>query len=222
VYSQARYRGGKQRGKINKRRIASVVSGNDRIFRTKEINDTLDTAVFVLVDTSGSMAGSKYTNAAAAAGMLTDCLGKLNIPHAVYGFSFYNRQNKMIKHKDFGQKTSPDDMALSFCSGNVQMVGNADGEAVLWSHDMLIKQKQKRKVLIVLSDGSPAGHGAHNEVGYLKHVIDDIESKSPVELYGIGIEDDNVKRFYSNCVVLDDSEQLEDKLLEVTKNFMVN
>ena len=219
VFSQARYQGGKKRGKINKRRIATVSTGNDRIFRTKESKDVLDTAVTVLIDNSGSMSGSKYHHAAAAGGMLTDCLSKLNVPHSIYGFSETSGRNNIYVHKTFSERKQVEEVLSSFASNDVRMGCNADAEAVSWAHDQLIGQKQKRKILIVLSDGSPVS--GSNPVKFLKQVVNDIETKSPVEIYGLGIMDKNVKKFYKNHAVIERSDQLEATLLELIKGFMV-
>ncbi|MCY6988216.1 hypothetical protein OYB56_09220, partial [Acinetobacter baumannii] len=64
------------------------------------------------------------------------------------------------------------------------------------------------KIMMVLSDGSPAGGGNSRDLEYhLKEVVKKIE-KSKVDVIGIGIEDDSVRRFYDKHVVIHDVEQL--------------
>jgi len=221
VYSQARYAGGKKRGKINKRAIASITTGNERIFRQKEVKDVLDTSVMLLVDTSGSMSGSKYTHAVAATAMLNDCLSKLNIPHAVYGFTTRS-DNIIYQHKKFNESKSMDDVIASMCSKDIKLSGNDDADSVLFAHDQLIQQKQKRKIMIVLSDGQPTDPSYCNAPAYLKHVVNDIETKSPVEIYGLGILTDCVDDYYSKTRVIDDCSQLEDNLLNLLKESIIS
>jgi hypothetical protein len=225
--SQARYTGGKKKGKINKRAIASISTGNDRVFRTKEVKPILDTAVTLLVDSSGSMAGTKYSHAVAATTMLSETLTKLSVQHEVIGFACNYRNcwsnpykdNVMYVHKKFTDSVDGDKLITNMLSSNVRLMDNSDGDSINVAHDRLIRQKQKRKVLIVLSDGSPAG-GPHNCEEYTRKVIQEIERKSSVEIVGIGIEDRNVEWFYSNHCVIQDASQLEDKLLTVLKEMM--
>lgn len=221
VYSQARYAGGKKKGKINKRAIASITTGNDRIFRTKEVKDVLDTSVMLLVDTSGSMGGSKYTHATAATAMLNDCLSKLNIPHAIYGFTT-SSENKVYEHKRFNQSLDCDSVINNMCSSNIRMSGNDDADSVMFVHDKLIQQKSKRKILIVLSDGQPTDPWGCDAPAYLKKVVGDIETKSPVEIYGLGILTDCVKEYYSKSVVINDCSNLEDSLLNLLKDSILS
>ena len=220
VYSQARYAGGKKKGKINKRSLASVTTGNDRIFRQKEVKDVLDTSVMLLVDTSGSMCGDRYTHAVAATAMLNDCLSKLNIPHAVYGFTYESGKNVMYEHKTFSQSASKDDIIDSMCSSDVEMCGNDDGDAVLFSHDKLIQQKQKRKIMIVLSDGQPTDPRGYPR-RYLKQITHEINTKSPVELYGLGIQTSSVEEYYTKNEVIRDCNNLESTLLNLLKDSIV-
>ena len=218
VYSQAKYVGGKPRGKLNKKAIASITLGNERIFRKKEIKDVLDTVVCLLVDTSGSMSGHKYTCATAATAMMNECLSSLGIPHAVYGFT--TSSNCVIyKHKGFNESKDSDDIIGSMCSGDVYLNGNDDADSVLFAHDQVIRQKQKRKILIVLSDGQPTE--PRNAPEYLKKVVGDIEAKSPVEIYGLGILTTSVKDYYSNNVVINSTNQLEDALLNLIKHAII-
>jgi hypothetical protein len=220
VMSQARYVGGHKRGKINKRVISSVVSGNERIFRQKEVKDVLDTSVLLVVDSSGSMHGSRYTHACAAAASMVECLKKLNINHAVYGFSTGHAGCVVYEHKKFNESgVDSDTIIRRMTSHKVDMNGNADAEALIYTVDKLIKQKQKRKIMIVLSDGQPAGGSNPHE--FLKLTCRDIERNSPCELYGVGIESDCVQHFYSNNKVLNKPSQLEATLLNLFKDAII-
>lgn len=219
VHSQARYQGGKSRGKINKRALARISTGYDRVWRSKEIRDVLDTCVTVLVDSSGSMSGSKYSHATAAALMMNECLSKLAVPHEIIGFSYGWDDNDAYMHKRMSEVVDPDELMGRMLSSEVRMNCNSDGDSINHAHDRLIRNKQKRKILIVLSDGSPAGQAGSQE--YTVRVVKEIEQKSPVEIYGIGIEDTNVSRIYKNFKVINDASELEDALLNTIKSFMV-
>ncbi len=207
-------------GKIDKRKLARlalpVVPGSDswrRSFRKRIPAKKLNTALSLLVDGSGSMGGTKMQLAAGAAGSMVKAIaGPLRIPTAVNGFSTAGHKNVMIPVKDFHEVVHPDDIAKR-CMG-FPMAGNADGEAVLWAADQLLKRREKRKVLIVLSDGMPSD-GAHiiNPGTMLSYAIEQARKRG-VEVYGIGIEDRSVTNFYGKeCKVISNANELGSALI---------
>ena len=84
----------------------------------------------------------------------------------------------------------------------------AVGEAILWSVDRLHKRKNKRKVLIVLSDGQPASNRG-DCYQFTKDVIDQVHKDGRIEIYGIGIIDDTVKQLYPHWSVIRHEDELE-------------
>ena len=78
---------------------------------------------------------------------------------------------------------------------------NIDGEALIWAHNRLMARPESRRILMVISDGAPVDDStlsvnAGNYLDkHLRQVIDEIETKSPVELVAIGIGHD-VTRYY--------------------------
>ena len=90
---------------------------------------------------------------------------------------------------------------------------NIDGEALMWAHNRLMARPEQRKILMVISDGAPVDDStlSVNSGNYLerhlRRVIEDIETKSPVELTAIGIGHD-VTRYYKRAVTIVDAEQL--------------
>ena len=96
---------------------------------------------------------------------------------------------------------------------------NIDGEALMWAHNRLIGRAEQRKILMVISDGAPVDDStlSVNAGNYLerhlRHVIEEIEDKSTVELAAIGIGHD-VTRYYRRAVTIVDAEQLGGVMLE--------
>lgn len=76
---------------------------------------------------------------------------------------------------------------------------NVDGESLEYAAMRLATRKEKRKVIIVLSDGFPAG--ARNDAEHLRMMTTKL-TKMGFDLVGIGIESDAVERFYDNHLVL--------------------
>ncbi len=202
-------------GRIDKRKLARlalpVVPGTDswrRSFRRRIPAKKLNTAVSLLVDGSGSMAGQKMVLAAgAAASTVKTIAGPLRIPMEVNGFSTEGGKNIMLPVKGFNEIVLPEVIAQR-CLG-FPMSGNSDGEALMWAADRLLKRKEKRKVLLVLSDGQPAdGTGFADAGSILKYAIDSCRKRG-IEVYGIGIEDSSVRHFYGkDCKVLKNANEL--------------
>ena len=101
---------------------------------------------------------------------------------------------------------------------------NIDGEALHWAHQRLLGRTESRRILMVISDGAPVDDStlAVNTGNYLERhlrwVIEEIETRSPVELIAIGIGHD-VTRYYRRAVTIVDAEELggamTDKLAEL-------
>jgi cobaltochelatase CobT len=101
---------------------------------------------------------------------------------------------------------------------------NIDGEALAWAHKRLLARPEQRRILMMISDGAPVddstlsvNSGSYLEQ-HLRQVIEEIETRSPVELLAIGIGHD-VTRYYRRAVTITDAEELAgamtDKLAEL-------
>ncbi len=73
---------------------------------------------------------------------------------------------------------------------------NIDGEALDWAHKRLLGRAEQRKILMMISDGAPVDDStlSVNPGNYLerhlRYIIEEIETRSPVELIAIGIGHD--------------------------------
>ena len=96
---------------------------------------------------------------------------------------------------------------------------NIDGEALDWAHQRLLGRPEQRKILMMISDGAPVDDStlSVNPGNYLerhlRHVIEEIETRSPVELIAIGIGHD-VTRYYRRAVTIVDAEELGGAMTE--------
>jgi len=91
---------------------------------------------------------------------------------------------------------------------------NYDHASVEWAAKRLEKRKEQRKILFVISDGYPAIKGVHAKTleKYLKETVIKIE-KSKIEVYGIGVMTDAVKKFYKNNITIQETEEISTKIL---------
>lgn len=236
IRTRSRYQYGLKQGKLhgaNLHRIVSNVPGySERVFKRKESHLDIDSAVCVCVDLSGSMHGPKACHAIVAAEMLSETVGNaLGIPLQIYGFSEAHgpvvpgateAAPEIYVLRDFNERQVNPNVfrhrgvvAIANTMGN-----NPDADAVIWGYHQLRAAKGKRKILFVLSDGSPASNRSGNQSDYLKSVTSLIE-KSPIKLFGVGLMSDSVKHFYKNNVVVNDAKGIETKLIELVDNFIL-
>jgi len=226
VRSASRYQHGLKRGKISPKSIYRA--GNKghamekRVFKKKQDNDILNTAVHVLCDMSGSMGGDKMVQAGISCKLLNDAIGRLGVPLEIAGFDDHYEAPKHAIWKAFGKQITGEVLVDRITDSIPRMMsGNSDGESILWAYNRLISRKEKRKILIVLSDGSPAGYSG-DCMAYTKTVVKEIEKGRMAEIYGIGIEDMNVKLIYKHNTTIDDASELEGALLKVITDKILN
>jgi cobalamin biosynthesis protein CobT len=104
--------------------------------------------------------------------------------------------------------------------GNL-MANNVDGESIELAGRRLLGQKEAKKVMIVMSDGSPAsdGHGG-NLVNHLKETVKML-SASGIEMLGLGLQDRSVEKFYPKSSVVLKADEIPQKILELTRTMVV-
>ena len=85
---------------------------------------------------------------------------------------------------------------------------NSDGDAIEKAHDRLLQRQERRRVMLVLSDGLPACGGDRRKVDqYTRQAVADAE-KSGTDIIGLGIMDDSVERYYPKYTVINDISDL--------------
>lgn len=223
VRSKGHYSYNLKAGRINAHSLHKIVTGKgteqeSRLFKKHSTTDTLDTAVTLLVDCSGSMSGYKFEVATAAALSVAAALKPLHISHNVLGFTntLHNDDPAIWVFSDFGESVSQSELINRFDKASGSLYENTDGDGIAWAYHNLMQRKEKRKILIVYSDGAPAGrYHAGDIVSYTKQVVESIEKAGKAEVYGVGIFDHNVKKYYTNNVVIDKAEELAAATLSI-------
>ena len=175
----------------------------DKVWCRWEYQQPEKAAFLLLIDLSGSMRGEKIDAAVDAAVLLIETLLALGAPMAVYGF-----QDILIPFVEFDQpvdenaKTIIEQMPLEVAGkrlgGNNQAGFNDDGPCLEEASLKLKERPETKKILIVISDGNPAGKDSDEKD--LRRVVDQIQQENEIHLFGIGIgpQTNHVKRFYPN------------------------
>jgi Mg-chelatase subunit ChlD len=226
IRARDNYQYGTKQGKLHQGALHKLCVKNapagyqQRVFKKRQVNDVLDAAITLLVDSSGSMNGSKYDHASAAAIMMSEVMGnQLHVPVEIIGFTDRGAPT-MLVHRKFSDKlVQKDDLLKRFGYGGDMLCHNGDGDAVMFAFDRLMKRKEKKKLLLVFSDGQPAGWSGYGDgVWHLKHVVNKIETESPVDIMGIGLESDSVRMFYKQNCVINNADQIEEALLTIIED----
>ena len=200
-----------------------------------------DTVVTLLLDNSGSMRGRPIMVAAMCADILARTLERCAVKTEVLGFTtrawkggqsrekwiaggkpphpgrLNDLRHIVYKAADEPWRRARKNLGLMMREGLLKE--NIDGEALMWAHNRIVARPEQRKILMVISDGAPVDNStlSVNAGNYLerhlRHVIEEIEERSPVELVAIGIGHD-VTRYYRRAVTIVDAEQLGGAMTE--------
>ncbi len=200
-----------------------------------------DTVVTLLLDNSGSMRGRPITVAATCADILARTLERCGVKVEILGFTtrawkggqsreawlaagkpanpgrLNDLRHIIYKAADAPWRRSRKNLGLMMREGLLKE--NIDGEALDWAHKRLLGRPEQRKILMMISDGAPVDDStlSVNPGNYLerhlRHIIEEIETRSPVQLIAIGIGHD-VTRYYRRAVTIVDAEELGGAITE--------
>ncbi len=210
-------------------------------YKMEKDMDFRDTVVTLLLDNSGSMRGRPITVAAMCADILARTLERCSVKTEILGFTtrawkggqsrerwmadgkpaspgrLNDLRHIIYKAADAPWRRARRNLGLMMREGLLKE--NIDGEALIWAHNRLLGRPEQRRILMVISDGAPVDDStlSVNSGNYLerhlREVIEQIETKSPVELIAIGIGHD-VTRYYKRAVTIVDAEQLGGAMTE--------
>jgi cobaltochelatase CobT len=215
-------------------------------FKRERDMDFRDTVVTLLLDNSGSMRGRPIMVAACCADILARTLERCGVKVEILGFTtrawkggqsreewlaagkpaspgrLNDLRHIIYKAADAPWRRARRSLGLMMREGLLKE--NIDGEALAWAHKRLLGRPEQRRILMMISDGAPVddstlsvNSGCYLEQ-HLRQVIEEIETRSPVELIAIGIGHD-VTRYYRRAVTITDAEELAgaltDKLAEL-------
>jgi cobaltochelatase CobT len=232
-----------EEGMLDAARLTRIITDPTGPLSYKRERDTdfRDTVVTLLLDNSGSMRGRPIMVAACCADILARTLERCGVKVEILGFttkawkggqsreewlaagkpSSPGRLNDLrhiiYKTADAPWRRSKNALALMMREGLLKE--NIDGEALAWAHSRLVARPEQRRILMMISDGAPVddstlsvNSGSYLEQ-HLRQVINEIETRSPVELIAIGIGHD-VTRYYRRAVTITDAYELAGAMTE--------
>lgn len=205
-------------GRVNLKRMISG-SCTTRLFERKERSTEKESiAVYILVDMSGSTSGIKIEQERLAAILTAESLSEFNIPVYITGFT----ENYNVQHYHFVRwDNTPEERASLL---QIRACGNNfDAYAIRYAEEMLKMRNEKRKLMIVISDGQPASNFSRGEAAIKQNaetVLHAKESGIKVVCFGVGNVPENVfKYMYGNSFIdVSNPSELFNKLAGVLRN----
>ncbi len=232
-----------EEGYLDPARLVRLIIDPMQPLSFKKERDTQfrDTVVSLVLDNSGSMRGRPITVAATCADILARTLERCGVKVEILGFTtkawkggqsreqwlasgkpanpgrLNDLRHIVYKSADAPWRRSRRNLGLMMREGLLKE--NIDGEALMWAHNRLIARPEQRKILMMISDGAPVDDStlSVNPGNYLERhlraVIEQIETRSPIELLAIGIGHD-VTRYYRKAVTIVDADELAGAMTE--------
>ncbi len=222
---------GEEQGRIDGRRLAQLVSSpaERRLFRLEKHTLIAESMVSFLIDCSGSMK-AQIEAVAMIVDVLSRALDAAGVTNEILGFTtgawnggrarsdwlargkprFPGRLNE-VSHLIFKDavtswRRARSDIASLFKADLFRE--GVDGEAVAWACERLRSRSANRRLLIVISDGSPMDAATHqvNDDHYLDHHLREVvaqqQARGDVEVLGLGVGLD-LSPYYRNSLALD-------------------
>lgn len=226
-----------EEGTLDAARLARIVANPTVPLTYKQEKETefRDTIVTLLIDNSGSMRGRPIAIAAMTTDILARTLERCGVKVEILGFTtkawkggksrdawlsggrpenpgrLNDLRHIIYKGADAPWRRTHKNLGLMLKEGILKE--NIDGEALVWAWNRIARRPERRRILMVISDGAPVDDStlASNAGNILErdlhNVIGWIEARRDVELTAIGIGHD-VGRYYKKAITIADVAEL--------------
>ena len=222
---------GQEEGYLDGRRLSQLLTSptERRLFLSERYVPKADCAITFLLDCSGSMK-QHTSNVSMLVDIMVRALEQAGVETEVLGFTT-NTWNGGRVAKDWLRARQPEHPGrlneachMVFKSADASWRRDRsgiaalfkhslfregiDGEALQWACGRLSSRDTRRKIVIVISDGSPmdtATNKANDEFyldNHLKAVVEGVEAQGEIDVYGLGVGLD-LSPFYRRCLAMD-------------------
>ncbi|MFZ1498904.1 MAG: cobalt chelatase [Giesbergeria sp.] len=207
---------GQEEGYIDGRHLSQLITSPSerRLFRIEQHAPVSNSAVSFLIDCSGSMR-QHIESVAILVDVMARALDQIGVTTEVLGFTTNawnggraqkawlragrpphpGRLNETA-HLVFKDSDTPWRRARPAIGALLKsdlFREGVDGEAVSWAAQRLVQRHDGRRLLLVISDGSPTdgatalANDTHYLDHHLCHVVAELQAQAEVEIYGIGV-----------------------------------
>jgi cobaltochelatase CobT len=201
----------------------------------EEAQEGRKTIASLLLDVSCStQVDDRYILTYMIADRLSDFLTRGEVPTEIIGHTTTGEiipdvigRNRPIHYVVFKTREEPHNLSTVHRLCAILHTGmhyfGYDGEATMWCHERLKKSRAKRRVMFVVTDGSPSGtyiSKKGDDISYFtarhfRDVVAWIEAEENVELIGVSIKAD-VSGIFSRSIRIDSIEDIYRKLSPFT------
>lgn len=250
VPERSGWAGGQEEGHLDGSRLSQLICSptERRLFRIEEHEPRAAATVTFLLDCSGSMK-VHGESLAAFLDVMVRALERIDVPCEVLGYTTgawnggraardwrragrpanpgrLNELNHLV-FKDAGTGWRAARTAMAALLKQTIFREGVDGEAVQWAASRLRRQDAGRRILLVISDGSPSDGATveANDRAYLQHhlrtTVRAVEAGGDTAVLGVGVGLD-MSPYFSHSVILDPghlggSESLRDLLAALAR-----
>ncbi|MGH8159352.1 MAG: cobaltochelatase CobT-related protein [Rhodanobacter sp.] len=177
---------------------AGFLRGESKLFGHRTNRRKVNTAISLLLDSSGSMSG-RIT--AARQAVLAMAHGFEQIQGVVTAAAAFPEVSVM---KEFHEKTGRVERRFDVSAKG----GTPMGQAMVWAMSGLAVRKESRKMMVIVTDGEP------DDVSGVQLLVRRLKA-SGVECIGVGIGTESVRRLFPISVVINGVEELATALFGV-------
>jgi len=197
--------------RINHTSLSKLVVGDTKVFRAKKLQQDPNTAVHLLVDMSSSMFTKRRDDiareSALALALALESINGVNPAVTYFQSSRSGNVQTVVKH---GERVLPN--VGKFCHQPNGCTPLAEG--IWYAASEIIKTKETRKIIFILSDGEADDVSATHEV--IKLCTD-----GNIEFAGIGIESNAIRGYVSNSIVIDSCADLQRYLFDLMQDLLI-
>jgi hypothetical protein len=192
-------------GRLDRKSLTRVAAGATSVFARRDIKQADASAVTIMVDCSGSMAGAEMVVAGKVAIQLGKLLEQSKVNFAVTGFTgsepktdydddaqAYVDRVEFLPFKERGESTRSAAPKLGHIRHSASG-GNPDYSALMFCIEEIRTQKEQRKIIFFLTDT-----GSYIK-SHMKHV-QKIAADFGITIIAIGIGTDNVTTMFKHAV----------------------
>jgi cobaltochelatase CobT len=236
------YQFNEEEGLLDRKKITQIIANpfSSNNFLTIQESDYQNTVLCILLDNSGSMGGMPILMSAMASEIITKIFEGFGIKTEILGFTtsdwrggksrkLWEQSGKpknpgrlsdlrhiIYKNADQSFRKSKNNLALMLKNGILKE--NIDGEALIWAAKRLKGRGEKRKILLIISDGTPVDDSTNSNNDsdilndHLHQTIQRLEKHSKIDIAAIGILH-NVDNFYQNSIMVTNIEELGEVMI---------
>jgi len=220
-----------KRGKLDSKQFYKVIDNNYKVKKRTSQKKEIKSAVTLVLDLSGSMAGQKavITNEIAVIfGESMKAIGDIKLEIIGYrtGGSWHSDNTEDVEHYMFKKFDESWEQAKDRLGDYRNCVGgaNVDHYSVEYAAHRLMQRPEKNRMMFVICDGLPNGNnGTYGNLlpKCLKHTVKKIK-KAKIKLFCWGIVSEAIKEYYApDCVILESITNLNQITLKKAAQYIL-